>query len=314
MGPGNFNTYNSNNVLTGSRTYQSGDVVTRYLNPEPRFSASYMFNDQNSVKASYNRNTQNIHLISNSTAASPTDLYVMSSNNIKPGISDQVALGFFKNSANNQYEFSSEIYYKKLQNQIDYKNGAQLLANQDVESQLIYGDGRAYGVELFFKKRYGKLNGWVGYTLSKTENRFNQVNNGQYFAAKHDRTHDVSVVGIYKLGSRWTISGTFVYGTGNAVTYPQGKYILGGVTTLYYGNRNADRMPAYSRLDLGATLEGKPHKRFHSSWTFGLYNALNRKNPYTINFEDDPNDKTRTRAAKTSLFGRIPSVTYNFSF
>ncbi len=314
MGPGNFNTYNSNNVLTVSRTYQSGDVVTRYLNPEPRFSASYMFNDQNSVKASYNRNTQNIHLISNSTAASPTDLYVMSSNNIKPGISDQVALGFFKNSANNQYEFSSEVYYKKLQNQIDYKNGAQLLANQDVESQLIYGDGRAYGVELFFKKRYGKLNGWVGYTLSKTENRFNQVNNGQYFAAKHDRTHDVSVVGIYKLGSRWTISGTFVYGTGNAVTYPQGKYILGGVTTLYYGNRNADRMPAYSRLDLGATLEGKPHKRFHSSWTFGLYNALNRKNPYTINFEDDPNDKTRTRAVKTSLFGRIPSVTYNFSF
>jgi hypothetical protein len=314
LGPGKFNTYSANNVLVSSQNYNSGEVVTSYLNPEPRFSASYLFNEQNSVKASYNRNTQNIHLISNSTSASPTDLYVMSSNNIKTGISDQVAVGFFKNSANNQYEFSSEIYYKKLQNQIDYKNGAQLLANQDVESQLVYGEGRAYGVELFFKKRYGKLNGWVGYTLSKTENRFDQVNDGKYFAARQDRTHDVSVVGIYKLSTRWTISSTFVYGTGNAVTYPQGKYTLGGVTTFYYGNRNADRMPAYSRLDIGATLEGKPHKRFHSSWTFGLYNALNRKNPYSIEFEDNPNDRTRTQAVKTSLFGRIPSVTYNFSF
>ncbi|WP_417568545.1 TonB-dependent receptor [Mucilaginibacter antarcticus] len=314
MGPGKFNTYSANNALVSFQNYNSGDIVQHYLTPEPRFSASYVFNEQNSFKASYNRNTQNIHLISNSTASSPTDLYVMSSNNIKPGISDQVALGFFKNSANSQYEFSSEIYYKHLQNQIDYKNGAQLLANQDVESQLIYGEGRAYGVELFFKKRYGKLNGWIGYTLSKTESKFNQVNNGQYFAARHDRTHDVSVVGIYKLATRWTISGTYVYGTGNAVSYPQGKYTLGGVTTLYYGNRNADRMPAYSRLDLGATLEGKPHKRFHSSWSFGLFNALGRKNPYTISFEDDPNDKTRTRAVKTSLFGRIPSVTYNFTF
>jgi hypothetical protein len=314
LGPGNFNTYSANTTLLSTNNYGSGEAVVSYLNPEPRFSASYMFNDRNSIKASYNRNTQNIHLISNSTSASPTDLYVMSSNNIKPGISDQVAIGFFKNSANNQFEFSTEIYYKALKNQIDYKNGAQLIANQDVESQLIYGDGRAYGVELFFKKRYGKLNGWVAYTLSRTENKFAGVNAGEYFAARHDRTHDVSVVGIYKISSRWTLSSTFVYGTGNAVTYPQGKYTLGGITNFYYGDRNGDRMPAYSRLDLGATLDGKPHKRFHSSWSFGLYNALNRKNPYTITFEDDPNDKTRTRAIKTSLFGRIPSVTYNFTF
>lgn len=314
LGPGIFNTYSSNNQLLRSQSYTSGDVVSSYFNPEPRFSASYLFNQQNSVKASYNRNTQNIHLISNSTASSPTDLYVMSSNNIKPGISDQVAVGFFKNSANNQYEFSTEVYYKWMQNQIDYKNGAQLVGNKDVESQLIYGKGRAYGIELFFKKHYGKLNGWIGYTLSKTENSFDGVNRGEYFAARHDRTHDVSLVGIYKLTKRWTLSGTFVYGTGNAVTYPRGKYTLGGITTLYYGDRNADRMPAYSRLDLGATLDGKQHKRFHSSWTFGLYNAYNRKNAYTINFEDDPADKTRTRAVKTSLFGAIPSVTYNFTF
>jgi hypothetical protein len=314
FGPGTFTTYNANDVATGSQTYNSGQVVKSYINLEPRFSASFKFDDQNSVKASYNRNTQNINLISNSTASSPTDLYVMSSNNIKPGISDQVAIGFFKNSVNNQYEFSTEIYYKKLQNQIDYKNGAQLRANQDVESQLVYGQGRAYGWEVFFKKRYGRLNGWIGYTLSKTENKFDAINNGNYFAARQDRTHDMSIVGIYKLSTRWTLSGTFVYGTGNAVTYPHGKYLVGGLTTLYYSERNGDRLPAYSRLDLGATFEGKQHKRFHSSWTFGLYNAYNRENPYTITFQDDPNDKTRTQAVKTSLFGRIPSVTYNFTY
>ncbi|MES2427752.1 MAG: TonB-dependent receptor [Bacteroidota bacterium] len=314
LGPGKFNTYSANDVLLSSANYNSGDIVKSYFNPEPRFSVSYKLNDQNSIKASYNRNTQNIHLISNSTASSPTDLYVMSSNNIKPGISDQVALGFFKNITGNQYEFSTEVYYKSLQNQIDYKNGAQLIANQDVESQLVYGRGRAYGWEVFFKKRYGKLNGWIGYTLSKTENQFDGINNGNYFAATYDRTHDISVVGIYKLSSRWTLSGTFVYGTGNAVTYPHGKYTVGGLTTFYYSDRNSDRLPPYSRLDLGATLEGKQHKRFHSSWTFGLYNAYDRKNPYTITFQDNPDDRTRTQAVKTSLFGRIPSVTYNFTY
>jgi hypothetical protein len=314
LGPGTFNTYSPTDVLLSTAKYSSGAIVKSYLNPEPRFSVSYKLNDQNSIKASYNRNTQNIHLISNSTASSPTDLYVMSSNNIKPGISDQVALGFFKNMTGNQYEFSTEVYYKALQNQIDYKNGAQLIANQDVESQLVYGRGRAYGWEVFFKKRYGKLNGWIGYTLSKTENQFDGINNGNYFAATYDRTHDISVVGIYKISNRWTLSSTFVYGTGNAVTYPHGKYNVGGLTTLYYSDRNADRLPPYSRLDLGATLEGKPHKRFHSSWTFGLYNAYDRKNPYTITFQDNPDDRTRTQAVKTSLFGRIPSVTYNFTY
>jgi hypothetical protein len=314
LGPGTITTYAPNDAIVSSAQYRSGQVVKNYINPEPRFSASFQLDTQNSIKASYNRNTQNIHLVSNSTASSPTDLYVMSSNNIKPGISDQVSLGYFKNTANNMYEFSSEVYYKLLQNQIDYKNGAQLIANQDVESQLVYGSGRAYGLELFLKKKYGKFNGWIGYTLSKTENRFDAINNGNYFAATQDRTHDISVVGIYKLTKRWTLSATFVYGTGNAVTFPHGKYDIGGLTTFYYPDRNADRLPPYSRLDLGATLEGKPHKKFHSSWTFGLYNAYNRKNPYTITFQDDPNNTARTQAVETSLFGRIPSVTYNFSF
>ncbi|WP_214072790.1 TonB-dependent receptor [Mucilaginibacter sp. dw_454] len=314
FGPGKFTTYSAADVAEFYGNYNRGDIVKTYINLEPRFSLSYKLNDENSLKASYNRNTQNIHLISNSTASSPTDLYVMSSNNIKPGVSDQLSMGYFKNFANNQYEFSSEVYYKALQNQVDYKNGAELIANQDVESQLIYGTGRAYGLELFFKKHYGKFNGWIGYTLSKTENKFDGVNNGNYFAATYDRTHDVSVVGIYKLSTRWTLSSTFVYATGNAVTYPHGKYVVGGLTTFYYADRNTDRLPAYSRLDLGATLEGKPHKHYHSSWTFGLYNAYNRKNPYTITFQENPDDPTRTQAVKTSLFGRIPSITYNFNF
>lgn len=314
LGPGTFNTYSPSHVITSTQTYNNNALVAQYFNPEPRASLSYLLNEQNSIKASYNRNTQNIRLLSNSTSASPTDMYVMSSNNIKPGIADQVSFGYFKNMQDNVYEFSSEIYYKWMQNQIDYKNGAQLIGNSDVESQLIYGVGRAYGVELFLKKKRGRFNGWLGYTLSKTENRFDSVNEGRYFAARHDRTHDMSAVGIYKLSERWSISGTFVYGTGNAVTYPRGKYKVGGVTTFYYPERNTDRMPAYHRLDLGATLEGKKHKRFQSSWTFGLFNAYNRKNPYTITFEDNKNDPTRTEAIKTSLFGIIPSVTYNFKF
>jgi len=314
LGPGTITTYDANDAAMSSTDYTSGQFVKNYLNPEPRISMSYILDEQSSIKASYNRNTQNIHLLSNSTASSPTDLYIMSSNNIKPGIADQAALGYFKNSKDNMYEFSTEIYYKWLQNQVDYKNGAQLLANQDVESQLVYGKGRAYGLEVFLKKKYGDFNGWIGYTLSKTENKFDAINNGNYFAATQDRIHDISAVGIYKWGKRWTLSGTFVYGTGNAVTYPHGKYIVGGLTTFYYPNRNADRLPPYSRLDLGATLEGKPHKRFHSSWTFGIFNAYNRKNPYTVTFENNPNDPTRTQAVETSLFGIVPSVTYNFTF
>ncbi len=314
LGPGTFNTYDANGNIKTSTVKTDNGLVQSYLNLEPRFSASYSLTDQASVKASYNRNTQNIHIISNSTSSTPTDLYVLSSNNIKPEIADQVSVGYFRNFNDNLYEFSAEGYYKWMQNQIDYKNGAQLIANANVESQLLYGVGRAYGMELFFKKRYGRFNGWVGYTLSRTERKFDGINNGKYFPSKYDRTHDISVVGIYKLNKRWTFSATFVYGTGNAVTYPNGKYNVGGVTTYYYSERNAYREPASHRLDLGATLEGKEHKKYHSSWSFGIYNVYNHKNPYTINFRDSKTDPTKTEAVQTSLFGIIPSVTWNFKF
>jgi hypothetical protein len=313
-GPGVFYTYDSNGFISSTTTYPSGAAVKNYLNLEPRITANYTINAQNSVKASYNHNSQNIHLLSNSTAAMPTDIYIMSSNNVKPGIADQLALGYYKNLDQNKFELSAEVYYKWLQNQIDYKNNAQLLANENVESQLLYGVGRAYGIELFLKKKFGRLNGWVGYTLSRVEHKFDGINNGTYFPARQDRTHDISLVGIYQLKPRVTVSAVFVYGTGNAVTFPDGKYKVGGVTTYYYSARNGYRLPSDNRLDLGITFDGKLHKKFHSGWTFGIYNVYNRKNPYSVIFKDTKDTPPRTQAVETSLFGIIPSVTWNFKF
>jgi hypothetical protein len=167
---------------------------------------------------------------------------------------------------------------------------------------------------LYGKKTKGKLTGWISYTLSKTERQFAGINNGNYFNAKQDRTHDVSLVGMYNLNRRWTFSANFIYSTGNAVTYPAGKYNIGGLTTYYYTDRNANRMPYTSRLDLSATLKAKETKRYRSSWSFGVYNALNRKNPYSVQFRDKKDDPTKTEAVQISLFGIIPSVTYNFKF
>jgi hypothetical protein len=315
LGPGTFSTYDAAGNTVTSTTYNSGQLVKSYINPEPRLSTSYQLDDANSIKFSYNRNTQNIHLLTNSTSSSPTDLYVMSSNNIKPEISDQLSTGWFKNFKDNMFEFSAEVYYKWLQNQIDYKDGAQLIANQDVESQLTYGSGRAYGLELFLKKKSGRFNGWIAYTLSRTEDKFAAINNDNYFPATQDQTHNLSVVGIYQLTKRWSLSSTIVYATGNAVTYPTGKYNVGGLTTFSYSQRNAYREPATNRLDIGATLEGKEHKKYHSSWTFGVYNVYASRDPYIITFRDSKTVPNTTEAAETSIFPvPIPSVTWNFKF
>ena len=315
LGPGTFKTYDAAGNAIASNTYGSGADVKNYFNLEPRLSAGYQLNEESSVKLSYNRNTQNIHLLTNSTTSSPTDLYVMSSNNIKPEIADQVSTGWFRNFNENIFEFSAEIYYKWLQNQINYKDGAQLLVNQDVESQLVYGSGRAYGLELFLKKKYGRFNGWIGYTLSRTEDKFAAINDDRYFPATQDRTHDLSVVGIYQLSKRWSFSGTFIYQTGNAVTYPTGKYDIGGLTTFSYSERNGYREPSNNRLDLGATLEGKQHKKYHSSWTFSIYNVYSHREPYIIAFQDSKTVPNTTEALETSIFAKpIPSVTWNFKF
>jgi hypothetical protein len=314
LGPGSISTYNTAGDEVSSASYKNGDFIKTYIYPEPRFSASYTLDDQNSIKASYNRNTQNIHILTNANASSPTDQYVMSSNNIKPEIADQVAAGYFRNAKDNTFEFSGEIYYKWLKNQIDYRNGAELIANANVESELLYGKGRAYGLELYAKKTKGKLTGWISYTLSKTERKFDGINNNNYYPARQDRTHDLALVGMYNISRRWTLSANYIYSTGNAVTFPAGKYNIGGLTTYYYTERNANRMPSTTRLDLSATLKAKETKKFRSSWTFGLYNALNRHNPYAIQFRDKKDDPTRTEAVQVALFGIIPSVTWNFKF
>lgn len=314
LGPGNFNNYDQEGNTSSAKNYDPGEIVKGYFNVEPRLSASYLINSITSLKGSYTRNTQNLHLMSNSTATSPTDLYIMSSNNVKPELSDQLALGYFRNFMADKYEFSAELYFKQMKNQIEYRSGTDLRGNTKVESDLLYGQGRAYGIELFVKKRFGKFNGWIGYTLSKTERKFDDINEGNWFFAKQDQTHDLSLVGIFKAGPRWTLSSAFVYNTGDAVTFPAGKYQVNDKTIFYYPERNTDRMPDYHRLDLSATREAKPGKKLQSSWSFGIYNVYNRKNAYSIDFRDDPDNSSKTQVVRTTLFGIIPSITWNFKF
>ncbi len=314
LGPGNFRNYDQDGNTTSTVIYGKGKIIKTYLYLEPRLSANYQLNSAASIKAAYTRNVQHIHLMSNSTTTSPTDVYILNSNNVKPELSDQLSAGYFRNFLSDNYEFSVELYYKSLENQIEYRVGTDLRGNNNVEAELLYGKGRAYGLEFFLKKRYGKFNGWAGYTLSRTERKFDQLNGGDWFYAKQDRTHDLSVVGIYKPGRRWSFSSVFVYNTGNAVTYPSGKYQINGRTAFYYTEKNGYRTPAYHRMDLSATLEAKPGKKLQSSWSFGIYNVYNRQNAFSVDFKDDPDDATRTQVIRTTLFGIIPSVTWNFKF
>lgn len=315
LGGDTFNTY-ENGVLTDSQFLEKGKFGKTYVNIEPRITANYRINEVSSVKAGYSRNTQNLHLLSNSNSGNPTDQWIGSSYTVKPEIADQISAGYSRNFNNNNYELNAEVYYKTMQNQIDFKNGAQIGfdTGSDVESELLFGKGRAYGLELIAKKKTGKLTGWISYTLSKTERRINGINNNEWYNARMDKTHDLSVVATYQLNPKWTFSGLFVYSTGNAVTFPTGKYELNGQTVFQYSNRNADRMPAYHRMDVSATYEPSTNKRFRGSWTFGIYNLYGRENAYIINFEDNPDRQGTTRATQVSLFRWVPNITYNFKF
>lgn len=314
LGPGTFSQYDDDGDITASEVYSSGKVVQYYINFEPRLSLSYQLAAANSVKLSYSRNTQHLHQLSNSTSSLPTDAWVMSSNNIKPQVADQAAIGYYQNFGNDTYEFSIESYYKHMQNQIDYRNGADLQANEHIESELLFGIGRAYGLELYLKKRRGKFNGWLSYALSRSERRFSAINDDNWFAARQDRTHDASAVAMYQLAPRWNVSATLVYSTGNAVTFPSGKYTVGAETLWYYTERNGYRMPDYHRLDLGLTWDSRSTDRFTSSWTLGIYNVYNRKNAYLIDFRENENNPMVTETYRIALFGIIPSITWNFKF
>ena len=314
MGGANLYDLNPDGTVKDTIHAGSGQVERTYIVPEPRASASYTLNEVSSLKLGYARNAQYMHLISNSTTTNPTDKWVGSDNNIKPEIADQGTLGYFRSFKNDDYELSAETYFKYMQNQIDYRDGANVFDNTPLDSKLLYGEGRSYGLELYFKKKVGKFTGWISYTLSRSEIQILGVNNNNWYASRQDHTHDFSVVGIYKLNKKWTISSDFVFYTGGAATFPSGKYQVNGQTVFLYTSRDGYRMPNYNRLDLSFTKQLKPHKKYTSELVYSLYNAYGRENPYIINFQQDPNDPNKTQAVQYALFRWVPSISYNFKF
>ncbi|UCS95797.1 TonB-dependent receptor [Echinicola marina] len=314
IGPGEIYTYDEDGDIVDSKDYKSGEIIKTYGGLEPRLGITYLLNETTSIKASYGRNRQYLHLVSNSNAGTPIDLWIPSSNNVKPQIADQIALGYFRNFEGNAYEGSVEVYYKDMQNQVDYKTGAELVFNENVESQLLFGKGWSYGAEFFLRKNKGDLTGWISYTLSKTQRKFEGVDYGEVYPASWDRPHDFSIVGMYQLNKKWNLSASFVYRSGDAVTYPVGKYESKGEVINLYDKRNNSRLPDYHRLDLGATMKLKNTERFESDLNFSIYNAYARKNAFLVNFRESREDPSKTEAVKFSLFSILPSITYNFRF
>jgi len=294
-------------------TISNSGVIDNYINIEPRLSLNYKLNNTSSLKFAYTRNTQNLHLIANSVTTSPSDKWVMSSNNIKPEIGDQISLGYVNNFDNNTFEFSVETYYKWMQNQIDYKDGANE-RDPIIERQLLYGDGRAYGIEFLLKKNKGKFTGWFGYTLSKSEKQINGINNDDWYAARQDKPHDITVVGMYEINKRLNVSAVWTYQTGNAVTFPSGKYDIGGETIWLYTERNGYRMPDYHRLDLGMNYLLKETAKYRSELSLSLYNAYGRENAFIINFEESETNPNQIIGVQTALFKYVPSISWNFKF
>jgi outer membrane cobalamin receptor len=308
-------------------SYSANEQIASYGNLEPRFALKYELNTNSSIKASYNRMAQYLHLLSNTQASVPLDVWTPSTNNIKPQLADQVALGYFINfGEQGMYEASAEVYYKDMQNQIDYIDGADLLLNRELEAELLTGKGRAYGLELFVKKRRGTLNGWVSYTLARTERQVEGINRGTWYPARFDRLHNLYVVGIWEYSKRLSFSANFVYGSGTPGTFPTNRFDFQGIVVPHNADeqRNNLRIPAYHRLDLSATLEGKRNseRRWQGSWTFALYNVYARRNPFGIFFRQTlpPEGErvaqaTNTEAIRFAVLGTIvPSVTYNFKF
>lgn len=310
----------SDATVVDTKTYSNNELIKRYGGLEPRIAARYFLTDDFSIRASYDKTYQYIHLLSNNTTQSPTDIWKLSDLNVKPESAQQFSLGFYKNLNDAELELSLEGYYKKSKNILDYKVGAELLLNENIETELLQGEGKAYGIEVLLKKQVGKLNGWLGYTYSrsliKLNSQFNEekVNNGKYFASNFDKPHDFSAVLNYRFTKRYSFSSNFIYQTGRPITYPIGKYDYGNAQYTVYSDRNKFRIPDYFRLDIGLNIEGnhKIKKLAHSFWNISIYNVLGRNNPYSVFFVTD---KGEIKAYKTSIFSiPIPSITYNFKF
>ncbi|MEO9532265.1 MAG: TonB-dependent receptor [Crocinitomicaceae bacterium] len=316
IGATTYYTFDDNYKVMDTVNVSKGEIYNSTFGLEPRIGMTYILNESASLKASYNRTLQYIHLASNSTASSPLDIWFPSSPNVKPQSANQVAAGYFQNFKKDQYQFSVELYYKQMNNAIDFKDHAVLVLNPLLEGELRYGRAFAYGSEFLLKKTKGNFTGWIGYTLSRTQKKIDGINNNELYFAKYDKTHDLSIILSYDLGKAWTFSTNFVYSTGAAVTMPVGKMEYMGMTVPIYSERNGKRMPDYHRLDFAVTWRPKKQqeKKWKSEWVLSVYNTYNRANPYSINFVTDEVDPTQTKAEMLYLFGIVPSITYNFTF
>ncbi|MFN9321597.1 MAG: TonB-dependent receptor [Chitinophagales bacterium] len=322
-GSNNLYSFDESGKVLDTTILKNRQLDRSYFNPEPRFSVNYSIKEGQAIKLAYSRNVQYRHQLSNTNAGSPTDRWVLSTRNIRPAISDQISAGYFFNFADDMFEASIEGYFKYMQNQIDYKPGTVLRANETVEKDLVNGVGRAYGAEFFLKKRVGKLTGWISYTLARSDRSFDGIDGGEWFPYRYDRTHDISIVAMYDLSQKINLSGTFVYYTGNATNYPTGKYAISGDITanpadpglVYtsYERRNKDRFPSYTRVDLALNWMLKKGKTWEHELSFSIYNVLGAKNAFQIDFLYD-NPSATTYAEKTYLFAQVPSITYNFKF
>lgn len=336
LGSQNVNLYTNNQAVTfnndlkiyeeatpiGTKHYGSGDVISDFNNFEPRLGIAYKLNDDQSVKASYNRMAQYLHLITNTSSPTPLDVWAPSDDYLKPQTLDQYAVGYFRNFKDDTYTLETEVFYKKIKNKLDYIDGANLIANDAVEQVVLPGRARSYGLEVMLRKNTGKLTGWVSYTLSRaeqqTEGRTAEetgINNGNWYRSGYDKTHNLSVTGNYELSPKWAFGAIFALQSGQAVTYPNGYYQYGDITIPSFGGRNEDRNPAYHHLDVSATYTPKPEKKqgWQGEWVFSIYNLYNRKNAASITFRQNE-DTGNNEAVRLSIFGIIPSVTYNFKF
>ena len=306
----------------GTEYFGKNKTIAQFGNLEPRVSIAYTLNESTSIKASYNRMSQYLHLISNTQSPTPLDVWTPSDAYLKPQILDQVALGYFKNFQNDDYTLEVETFYKKLKNRLDYIDGADLIANDDIEQVVLNGEARAYGLEILARKNNGKLNGWISYTLSRSEQRTpgrtaveTGINNGEWYKTGWDKLHNIAVTSMYKLNEKWSLSSIFSLQSGQPVTYPNGQYQYQGITVPTYSLRNENRLPTYHRLDISATLipEKNKNRNWYGEWVFGIYNVYSRKNAASISFRQNQ-DSGNNEAVRLSIFGIVPSVTYNFKF
>lgn len=306
----------------GTDNFSRSDVIESFANIEPRLAIAYQLNDKSSIKASYNRMSQYLHLLSNTSSPTPLDVWTPSGKYVKPQLLDQVALGYFKNFNDDIFSLEIESFYKKIKNRIDYIDGADLIANNAIEQVILNGEARAYGLEVLFRKNEGKLKGWLAYTLSKSEQRTpgrttaeTGINDGKWYNTAFDKTHDISLTGSYELNKKWSFSSNFIFQTGQPATLPNGQYQYNGIVIPSFEARNSSRLSSYHRLDLAVNYYPKPNsdKKLKGEWVFGIYNLYNRRNAASLTFRENRNSGNN-EAVRLAIFGIVPSVSYNFKF